>query len=227
VSILLAAVVVAGVLAAGLLALSQAQKNADTTGNNSGTFINPNGTGGTATPNLSPIFSDPLTSNAYGWDTGSHCFFKSDGFHEKSSTQAWACVAPTDVPDNFTAQVELKQISGATNQGYGIDFRRTGAGVEYRFAIDGYGHWTILSCNSSKCTALSNWTSGGGALKAGLNQENTIEVTADGSHFEFFANGTKIGQIVDSTYSSGSVALAVGGPNMEVVYKNLVISQIV
>jgi hypothetical protein len=225
VSVVLSIVVVAGLLIAGVLALSQSHNSAGTNGNTGGSFVNPNGNG-TVTPGLSPVFNDPLTSNANGWVTSQNCFFKSDGFHEKTTNAAWACDAPTNVPDNFTAQVQVKQISGATNLPYGLDFRRSSTNAEYRFYIDGYGHWIILRCTSSTCSTLSNWTPSG-AIQAGLNRENTLEVSASGSHFEFFANGQKIGQIVDSTYGSGTLALAVGGSNMEAVYTNLVINQIV
>jgi hypothetical protein len=130
------------------------------------------------------------------------------------------------VPSNFTAQVEVKQISGPTNEGYGFSFRRDSLGNEYGFHIDGYGHWTIFKCTSSQCSPLSNWSPSGGAILAGLNHENTIEVRGEGSHFQFFANGKSIGQINDPTYSSGGLSLGVGAPNIEVVFSNLVINQI-
>jgi hypothetical protein len=223
VSVVLSIAVVAGLLIAGALALSQSL--ASRSNNPVGTSGITNGATSTAANNN--IFSDPLTSNADGWESDQHCYFRSDGYHERTSSQAWACVAPTNVPDNFTAQVEVKQISGATNQRYGMDFRRGSNFEEYRFYVDSLGHWTILRCSSSACQTLSGWIASGGALQTGLNRENTLEVSANGSHFEFFANGKKIGQIIDPTYGSGSLALAVGGSNTEAVYTNLVINQIV
>jgi hypothetical protein len=215
--------VVAGLLTAGLIVLSRPQT---TTANspNSGTSTV---SSGTSTPGLGPIFSDPLTSNANGWADDQHCFFRSDGYHIKTTADGWECYAPTDVPGNFTAQVQVKQINGPTNIGFGIRFRRNGQGNDYGFDVDGYGHWAIFKCASGNCSPLSNWSPSGGNVLAGLNQENTLEVSASGSHFEFIANGKQIGQIYDPAYTSGGLGLDVAGPNVEAVFSNLVINQLV
>jgi hypothetical protein len=219
VSVLLAAVVIAGLLAAGLIALSRPQT---TTANNPNSGTSTVVSGGTSTPGLSPIFTDPLLSNANGWPSDQHCFFGAGGYHIKGG---WICYAPTDVPNNFTIQVQVKRVSGPVGDGYGIAFRRVSQGSLYLFGIDGYGHWRVDKCVSNSCSPLANWSPSGGAIRTALNSENTLEVDAHGSHFDFFANGTKIGQLNDSTFSSGSCGLA-GGSSTEVVFSSLVINQI-
>ena len=217
VSVVLAVVVVAGLLTAGLLLLSHPRAS---TGSNSGTTT---ASSGTSTPSLSPIFTDPLTSNANAWSSDTHCFFGSDGYHIKGG---WICYAPTGIPNNFTAQVRVKRVSGPVGDGYGIAFRRVSTGSEYLFVIDGLGHWRVDKCVTDTCSTLIDWSSSGGAIHTAINSENTVEVDANGSHFDFFANGAKIGQLSDSTFTNGDFGLA-GGSSSEVVFSSLVINQIV
>jgi len=217
-------VVVAGLLTAGLLALSHSQGS--TAGNQGINGATPTvAASATATTNSNVVFSDPLTSNTNGWSNDQHCFFRSDGYHVKGDgVDSWECFAPTDVPNDFSAQVRVKQISGATNDGYGIVFRHPGQGDGYLFLIDGNGHWSIQKCSGTTCSVLANWHTSGGVIRAGLNEENVVKVTASGSHFVFFANGKQIGQISDSSFTSGDLGLTSGSGN-EVVFTNLVINQ--
>jgi hypothetical protein len=223
VSIVLAVVVVVGLLTAGgILALSNSQGG---TFSNVGAGASSTATAAAAstpTSSTTPLFSDPLTSDANGWSTNQNCYFRSDGFHINGS---WECFAPTDVPDNFTAQVRVKQISGPSGDGYGVVFRRASIGNAYYFFIDGYGHWRVDKCVNNTCSALHNWSSSNGAVKQGANVANTLEVAANGSQFAFFANGTQLGQVTDSTFASGIFGLT-GGQSSQVVYTDLVINQV-
>jgi hypothetical protein len=223
-SVVLSIAVVAGLLIAGALALSQSHGN-NTSNNPGGTAGVTNGATPTAANNN--MFSDPLTSNANGWANDQHCFFRSDGYHIVGNGESWDCLAPTDVPDNFSVQVQVKQIAGPTNEGYGIAFRHVSAGNAYFLLIDGNGHWTIDKCVKQNCTNISNWASSGGAIHTGLNKQNTLEVVATGSHFVFSANGKKIGQVTDTTFNFGSVGLSGPGVSQsEVVYTDLIINQL-
>src|SRR5215469_7962058 len=77
VGIILAVVVVAGLLTAGLLALSHSQGS--TAGNQGINGATPTvAASATATTNSNVVFSDPLTSNTNGWSNDQHCFFRSD-----------------------------------------------------------------------------------------------------------------------------------------------------
>jgi hypothetical protein len=221
---MLAVAVVAGLLVAGLLALSHAQGS--TAGNSGNGVLTPTVAGsGTATPANNLIFSDGLTSNANGWANDQHCFFRTDGYHVKGDGNPWECFAPTNVPSDFTAQVRVKQVSGSSNDGYGIVFRRASQGNEYLFLIDAIGHWSIQKCSGSTCSIMSDWATSRGLILPGLNKENVIKMEASGSHFVFFANGKQIGQINDTTFTSGDLGLTSGESN-EVVYTDLVINQV-
>jgi hypothetical protein len=208
----LAAVIVVVSLCWGLSLLAQTNGN---TSNQSGQQPT-----ATATPGG---FSDPLTSNGPGWRDDQNCSFASDGYHIKGG--GWICYVPTNVPDNFTIQVQVKQISGCTCNGWGVHFRHTSTGNDYVFVIDGTGDWLVQKCINNTCSDLHALSASNGAIVSGLNALNTLEVDAKGSHFVFLANGEQLGTVDDATYASGLVGLS-GGASAEVVFTNLVINEV-
>jgi hypothetical protein len=66
------------------------------------------------------------------------------------------------------------------------------------------------------------------AIATGNGSRNTLRVLARGTHFEFFANGVKLGEAEDNAYREGRIGLfgytLMGGPN-EVVFTNLRITK--
>jgi hypothetical protein len=63
------------------------------------------------------------------------------------------------------------------------------------------------------------------AIHVGLGATNTLEVRVLDSHFDFFVNGTKVGQADDTNYIaiSGNDVLE-GSDGIEIVFSNLTIS---
>lgn len=57
------------------------------------------------------------------------------------------------------------------------------------------------------------------AIKGGLNVKNTLLVRMKGSHFDFYINGTKVGEVDDTTYTSGLSGLF-GNDYNDVAYTN-------
>ena len=53
---------------------------------------------------------------------------------------------------------------------------------------------------------------------------NTLEVHAVQSHFDFFVNGTKVGQADDSSPDIGGPAALTGSAGIEVVFSDLKIT---
>lgn len=119
--------------------------------------------------------------------------------------------------------MQVAQFSGESNA-YGITLRYTRGVGHYDFIITTGGYWAFYVCDDAKqsCMALIPFAHSD-ALQEGIDTLNTLEARAVGSHFDFYLNGTKVGQANDSTYTSGQVAL-VGGPNMECVFSNLSIA---
>jgi hypothetical protein len=175
----------------------------------------------TSKPGKTVLFKDPLTSNKNGWSDDDHCSFASDGYHIKGG---WICFAPAGMLTDFDLTVHVKQISGPLTYGYGITFRRTSAGNEYTFDIDGNSKWVLYKCVSNSCSKLVDWTSSS-SLRGGLNMPHTLEVQASGSHITCYADGARLGSVDDSTYLSGKSGLD-GSDNIEAVFTDITISSL-
>lgn len=174
----------------------------------------------TATPAETVLYQNTFASAASDWANDTHCSLGSGGYHVKDG---YVCYAPIGQQSDVDVTVDAKQVSGATNQPYGIAIRlNDSTGARYEFDVDGIGHWVLLRCDGQSCDRLVDYTASA-AIHGGLNTSNTLEVRAKGTHFDFFANGTKIGQVDDTTYASGLVGLS-GAENGECVFANLTIA---
>ena len=67
---------------------------------------------------------------------------------------------------------------------------------------------------------LIDWT---GSDEIVIEGENLLSVVMDGSHFQFFINGTKVNEITDSSFSESSIGVYVGGLN-EIAFDDLTIT---
>jgi hypothetical protein len=183
------------------------------------------------TPTSGPtiIYQDPLTSPSPTWinDPSLGCFFGSGGYHVKNQLSCGVPPGTYNVPGNDPGDdrlgnadisVQVKQISGPTTQLYGIGFRDF-----YQFDIESDGKWAFRVCHGACTTAPVVGPTANPAIHTGLSAANTLEVRAVGSHFDFFVNGTKVGQADDSTYPIGLQAL-IGEYGIEVVFSNLKIT---
>ncbi len=169
----------------------------------------------TPTPGETVFFQDPLTSNTNGWASDEHCFFQKNAYHIKDG---YLCYAPIGQVSNGTITVDAKQVSGTPYWFYGIVLRRESKGNYYVFDIDSNGKWLFgKTVNDDYSDILPYQPSS--AIKTGINVVNTLTVRASGSHFEFYVNGTKVGQADDTTFSSGSCGVH-GDPNIEVAFNN-------
>ena len=166
------------------------------------------------------IYGDTFASNADGWsaDPGK-CFLGSDGYH----SVGYLCYAPAGMQADVDVAVTVQQISGPTVEAFGIVFRRVAIGNFYRFMIDSDSKWVFDKCVNDTCTRLVDFTPNN-AIKGGLKTVNALEVSAKGSHFDFFVNRTKVGSADDSTFASGEVGV-VGGSSSECVFVEIRLSR--
>ncbi len=175
--------------------------------------------GGTNASNV--IYSNALTSASDNWSTGGQCNFASDGYHIKNG---YICYAPAGDLGDATDSVDVKLVSGSTTAAdFGITLRRTSQGNYYQFGIDGNSEWEFDKTVGGTFTSLVKPTSNA-AIHGGLNTANTLRVVTKGSHFDFFVNGTKVGQADDTTFASGKSGLF-GREQAESVFTNLKITK--
>ena len=66
------------------------------------------------------LLNDPLTSNANGWLSDSHCYFAQDGYHDGGG---YICFAPIEDQVDGTESVTVSQIAGPDTYGYGLVFK--------------------------------------------------------------------------------------------------------
>lgn len=160
-------------------------------------------------------------SSKDGWTSDSNCFFGSGGYHINA---AFICYAPAKNVSDGVTTVSVKQTSGPITYGYGLIIRRPSKGNYYGFLIDGNGKWNFVKVVNGTPTDIVKFTASP-AIKTGLNQSNTLSVTAKGSHFVFVVNGTQVGAADDTTFTSGDTGLS-GNDGVEVVFSGLSIANV-
>jgi hypothetical protein len=171
----------------------------------------------TATPSV--LYSDPMTTGALGWAAGNQCAAKGDGYH---ITGNWLCFGPTNVKmTNADVSVQTNELSGGIVPSFAIEFRGdSNFDNFYRFGINSGGQWQFgKAVNGADNYVDIVRLTPNGAIVSGHNAVNTMEVVAKGSHFDFYVNGTKVGQADDGTFGSGQIGLAANN-GVEVVYTN-------
>ena len=168
---------------------------------------NPYASGGTL------VMLDPLTDNTrgFGWaqgtasDNSGACTFTSGGYQVNSNkTQYYYYCPAANTFSNFTFEAQAKIIKGDCG---GLVFRAdTNAGKFYLFEVCSNGSYNLyiykdLNGNSD---LLANASSP--AIKSGLNQTNTLAVTAQGSALTLYVNGQKMTSVTNSSYTQGQIA---------------------
>lgn len=181
----------------------------------------------------SPVYLDALNNAESAniveanWDQNSKCVFGQDGYHVKEGTNWHGCKESSNFYQNMALTVNTRILGGVSG---GLFFRVStdvfGEYSGYLFEITTSGKYRI-SLFSQRITAtftpLKNWTSSP-ALRQGYAANNTLQVIAQGSSLSLYANGEFLVQLVDSTYTSGLIALFAttdGVKQADVVYGNL------
>lgn len=153
----------------------------------------------------STILADPLTSNANGWASDSHCYFDTDGYHVRN---AWMCFAPIGSQVDGTESVTAKEVAGPVNHGYGLVFRHVSTGNYYQFMITSSGDYAVFKVQNDTASDLVPYTPSS-AIDVGLNAVNTLSVTMTGSVFDCYVNGVKVTETHDSSFPEGKWGLGV------------------
>lgn len=169
------------------------------------------------TPGQTILFQDPLTSNTNGWANDPlHCFFRDNGYHIQNG---YICYAPAGITDDVNISVDVAQINGSTSSAYGIILRTASQGNYYQFEINSNSEWDFGKVANDKTFTALIHAKTSSALKGGLNTTNHLMVSAKGTHFVLYINGTNVGEADDSTYTSGKSGLFCD-KNSEAVFTN-------
>lgn len=188
-------------------------------------------------PTYQDALNDPTNAAtiAAKWDgidgTDSHCTFKSDGYHVTEGVNLvnfHGCRESGNTYKNATIAVDMSMVSGHSG---GLFFRvntdtfNNYAG--YLFEVDSQGNYKISTVAGGTPTVIQghDWAATT-ALKQGYNVKNTLQVIVRDNTFLFYANGTFLTQVTDTTYATeGDIAFlatttATSG-KADIVYSNL------
>ncbi|MEN6410546.1 MAG: hypothetical protein ABFD44_12645 [Anaerolineaceae bacterium] len=136
---------------------------------------------------------------------------QADGWH------SWTMASPELSDFYLEATVTTGVCSGRDR--YGIFFRAPDPNQGYFLAFTCDGNYAIRKWDGTSFTDLLQSSSPSGSINAGSNQTNRIGIRAADQIFTIFANGTKIGEVTDSSYKSGGFGLMIASyvtPNFTV-----------
>jgi zinc-ribbon domain len=162
---------------------------------------------------------DPLSNNGLGfeWDVanGSNgaCTFTA-GVYQVSTPKTqfyYFCASNSTTYNNFAFEAQMKILKGDCG---GLIFRgdfNTGKLYLFEICQDGSYNLFIYRDFNGTSTLLANGTSA--AIKPGLNNSNTLAVTAQGTTLAAYVNKQKVASVTDGSYSQGSIALVTDAYN--------------
>lgn len=110
---------------------------------------------------------------------------------------------------NFKLTVAATQVSGPSDNEYGVLIRMEGDARFYAFSVSGDGYVRAASFEKSQWIVLgSDWTLNE-AVQLG-EMTNQLEVEAQGAQYTFRVNGQEVLQVEDATLSKGEIGLYAG-----------------
>ncbi len=158
-------------------------------------------------------------SNADNWyllDTSNTKWTEGDGklvmtSKTPASGEEWGL---SDKPslDNYYLQGSF--VTGGTCSGldkYGLLARAPDSDKGYVFEFSCDGHYRLYAWDGDY-TALQEWTNSA-SIVTGPNQTNVMGIYMNGSDIRLYANGHKIAEFTDSTFSHGQFGLVIGSVN--------------
>jgi hypothetical protein len=137
-------------------------------------------------------------------------------------------VAPTDIPSDFYAEVEIQNELCVDQDEFGIAFRFRSPSEHYRFVLTCSGKARFTRVLNGRDSALIPLTDTFAAL-SGVPAQNRLAVLAEGSTYRFFINGLEVFSAHDSTLPSGQLALVVwvrDGPQTTASFDDFVLHEL-
>ena len=128
---------------------------------------------------------------------------------------------------DFILEVDTRILSGAADGSMGVLFRMQDGERFYRFDITGSGLYIIERRNGDgSWTRLSEAWSLTPAINKGVTVPNRLKIITLGPRMGFYVNETKLLEISDNTYTTGTIALdagTFGQGDLQVAFDNVTI----
>ncbi len=118
----------------------------------------------------------------------------------------WA-TAGQDFSD-LTIEVDATQVLAADNNlnAYGVMCRMQRDDSGYLFQVSGDGYVNITRAGHDDFVTLTDWETSGAVIQG--NSTNHIQAVCAGSRLALIVNGETVAEVIDTTYTSGNIALA-------------------
>jgi len=180
-----------------------------------------------ATPRSRILYAVDFDTVSPDWEESSDADVTrsySDGeYHilvESQKLTAWT--TPGQSFKDFSLEVEATKVAGPDDNGFGVLLRYVDSQNFYYFEISSDGYWDFSKQENDVWTTLATW-SASDAIKQGA-ATNVIKVVCDAGAFDFYVNGTRIGDYFDGTFTEGDIGLSasaydVGG--IHIAFDNL------
>jgi serine/threonine protein kinase len=165
-------------------------------------------------------YQDSMSSPSNQWARSARSNFGNGGFEING---AWLVLAPTDALKDGVVSVRLRQVSGVSDQFYGLVVREQNNGSYYVLGISGDQRWTFMLVKNGAHRALVPPTTDT-HITSGPNATNEIAVRMRGDHFTLYANRAELGQADDGSYESGKMGIVNTVSRLDVVYNDFTVA---
>jgi len=107
---------------------------------------------------------------------------------------------------DFSFEADARYVSGPDDGDFGLVARSRGDSDFYLFAVNSrLSAYSVQTCQDGSWAELAEWTDSE-AVHPGM-QTNHLRVECLGSGMRFYVNGQLLAEVVDSTFTSGSIGL--------------------
>jgi DNA-directed RNA polymerase subunit RPC12/RpoP len=178
-------------------------------------------------PLLFDDFGDPTSGWSEEADAESSQGYRDGTYFINVSTTdlaVWSTAGHTF--DDFTLQVDARQMAGDQANEYGVLFRYVDNVNFYSFDVTGDGTFALFKLENKEWSTLVNWQES--AYLNPLGELNHLQVACRGNRITLYANDQELISVTDDSFSRGDVGLFAGTfnePGVEAVFDNVIVME--
>lgn len=179
------------------------------------------------------LISDDFSDEGSGWatfrDAGGEVVYRDCELHIKDYPfyQVATWTSPSQSFTDFVLDVDTRLVDGTDSNWQVVCIRLKDDYNYYGFHISADGWYYINKVVDQEGTNLVEPIRSA-YIQQGKDANNHLQIEAIGSNLSFSANGHKLREIADETFSQGDIGLAAAalkGPYTEVAFDNLVVTK--
>lgn len=162
-----------------------------------------------------PVIDDPLKDDSgniwyhYGTVNDDRCSFRAGAYHVQGSSISTICIGSNTLFRDVAFQAQITIVKGLFG---GLIFRSNGNSANaYLFIISSDGGYYFGIFNQQQTNFLKSGISP--AIVTGFNHPNFLTVIARGNHIYLYVNSQTVTSVVDSTCTTGQIALTSSAAN--------------